>query len=737
MRGKKKLKLWLALVLILMAGLVGYRIYLFVYESDYQVMNAENIERVEAQLHGRSNYRFAVVGNIRNAMRIFERRISGLMSEHGADFMISLGNAVYDGAEGKYRLLYRSLRDLDIPYLMTLGHNETEDFGAHKFYRHFGPYFYSFQLDNAAFLFLDSTGQTSWKWQLRWLQKELAAVQALPYRFVFLNRSVFPLPDFDPDETHYVLDPDISRQLQEMFARYQVTAVFSAGYPTFHEQTRQGVRYVMSGGGGGLLLDRQEPYQIATVDVNPDRVVVNNVTTADRPGTLRAKLEILKLYLHSFFYMSLFNALLIMSLIGLVALKLYSLILRQEGLYRDFSIDEQLSSSEPLRIAMFTNNYLPFIGGVPISIERLNRGLQQLGQTVRILAPTYTQPGSDPDNDSVFRCPGLFNVHLGDFPVANIFSRRIKRAFRSFNCDVVHVHHPFWLGKKGLRLAKKHGRPVIFTYHTRLERYTHYFPVPGKALKNLVAHILIKRFANRCDAIITPTPSTEEYLRHLGVSALIETLPTGISTEAYTCWTEAQIAALRRRYAEDDEALLISVSRMAREKNLDFLIDGLHKARELAPRFKCLLVGDGPEKNRLEEKVRRLGLADTVTFTGNLSPDEVTGHYLAADLFVFASTSETQGMVLVEAMAGGCPVVAVRASGVYDVIHNGHNGFMVAESTESWADTVTMLLEHPDHLSALSNNSRSFAENFSEEKIAEQVLALYRRVVILEQSNRP
>jgi 1,2-diacylglycerol 3-alpha-glucosyltransferase len=735
MNRKRKLTLYLILVLLLLTGLVGYRVYLFVYESDYQALNAENIERIETRLRGKTRYRFAVVGNIRNSMRIFESRITPLMTGSGADFMISVGNSVYDGAEGKYRLLYRGLKKLSIPYVMTAGHNEVEDFGAEKFYRHFGPYFFSFHLKNAYFIFLDTTGETSWKWQLHWLREEFAAAEPYRYRFVFLNHSIFSLPGSDRNDSRYVLEKKPSQDLQRLFTRYRVTAVFSAGYPTYHQRMEQGVRYIVSGGSGGLLLDRREQYQFVSVAVSPEQTAFQNVAAVDRLGKVREKLETLKLYLHSFFYLGLFNALLILSLISLVALKLYSMILRQERLYRDFSIDEAAFSQKPLRVAMFTNNYLPFIGGVPLSIDRLSRGLHFLGEEVKVFAPTYRNTWMDPDDDSVIRCPGLFDIHLAGFPIANIFSPQIRAAFKAWNCDLVHVHQPFWLGHTGMRLAKKRGLPVVFTYHTRLERYTHYLPLPGTALKNLVIHVLIKRFANRCDAIITPTPSTEEYLRNLGVSALIETIPTGIGIEDYDCWTLSEVRALRQRYVDNEAPLLISVSRMAIEKNLDFLIDGLAKVKgQTRTPFKCLLVGDGPEKARLEEKVSALGLADKIVFTGRLTPREVARCYLAADLFVFASTSETQGMVLIEAMAGGCPVVAVRASGVYDVVKDGYNGLMVAESTESWSKAVVTLLSDRRRLSVLSDNSRVFAEDYSEAKTSQQVLKLYRRVIALGKS---
>ncbi|HHD56518.1 MAG TPA: glycosyltransferase family 4 protein, partial [Desulfobulbaceae bacterium] len=405
---------------------------------------------------------------------------------------------------------------------------------------------------------------------------------------------------------------------------------------------------------------------------------------------------------------------------------------------RDFSVDEEALAQVPLRVAMFTNNYLPFIGGVPLSIDRLYRGLVRGGHRVKIFAPTYQQPWQDPPDGSVFRCPGLLSLSVDSFPVANIFSRKIKTEFNKCDCELVHIHHPFWLGKKGLQLARKKNIPVVFTYHTRLEHYTHYIPLPGTALKNLVAHFVIKQFANRCDAIITPTASTEEYLRNLGVSALIETIPTGINLNEYADWSNEQVQELRSQYVAADEKLLVSVSRLAEEKNLDFLIDGLAKVKERCDTsFRCLLVGDGPEKGRLMDKVKRLGLAETIIFTGNLPPHEVVRCYLAADLFVFASTSETQGMVLLEAMAGGCPVVAVRASGVYDLVKDGSNGFAVAESTGAWAARIITVMEDNRLLTAMSANSREFSENYSVEKITERVLRLYRRVLVIAQSKSP
>jgi glycosyltransferase involved in cell wall biosynthesis len=448
------------------------------------------------------------------------------------------------------------------------------------------------------------------------------------------------------------------------------------------------------------------------------------------------EMETFGYFLHSLFTISFTKVLLILGLIGLVALRVYSRIVRHEHLYRDFDLDENTITSEPVRVATFTDNYLPYIGGVPISIQRLSQGLLKKGSAVKIFAPSYGNGHTEKDDDLVYRCRTFFLGKKMRFPITDIFSRRLEKELSGFKPDLVHVHHPFWLGNKGRKLARKSGIPVVFTYHTRLERYMHNVPLPGSALKETFAHYLVKRFANRCDAIIAPSFSTEEYLRRLGVLPVIATIPTGIELQDYSLCSSDEVRDFRSRYAANCENLLISVCRLAREKNVDFMINGLVKVRErTSVPFRCILVGDGPERARLEGRVAETSMGDNIFFAGAMEPSEVVRAYLASDLFVFASTTETQGMVLLEAMAGGCPVVAVSSSGVYDVIEDGFNGFKVPENIESWANSIILLLENRGLMDTLSGNSKEFVEKYSGDKIAEKVLRLYRRTLLIKQAD--
>ncbi|WP_320823941.1 glycosyltransferase [Reinekea sp.] len=721
---KINLKLSLAFLLLLALGLLAYRAYIYLAYTDYEAINAQQVSAIEVALRNRHDFNFAVVGSINNSLQIFDKWVAPELINNRVDFIVSVGDAVYDGAEAKYQLLYKGLSRVKIPFLLSVGDNEVEGFGAQNYYRYFGPFLYSFHLADSYFIMLDGTGNTPVAWQQRWLNEELARAQTFHNRFVFMNYS--PLFALEQDEQG---DPRVD-SLMAQFSAAQVSAVFSLGEELYSQQEQNGVSYINVGQTGGLMLEKQHKYQFTLVKVQRETIDFVPVVIEGTFGNLRYKLETLKLFLYSFIYMSLFNLLVIITALGLVALRVYSKIIKQDSYYRDFSFSDEHADDHRLKIAMFTNNYLPFIGGVPISIDRLRRGLTQLNHRVTVFAPTYSVPLVNEPDAQVVRIPSIGVSRKMKFPFANLWSPGIRQQFAAQAFDVVHVHHPYFLGTKGLNLASRRKIPVVFTYHTRMERYVHYLPLPGEQLKTLMVHFLIRRFANRCQAVITPSISTEEYLRNLGVSAIIETIPTGINLTAYEGHSAAGVAALRVYYAQPDERLLISVSRLAKEKNLDFLIDGIHKVKQHSGvPFKLLLVGDGPERHHLEQKVIAAGLQQQVVFAGSMAPAEVVEAYLAADIFVFASTSETQGMVLLEAMAGGCPVVAVRASGVHDLIEQGYNGVKVAESTDSWAEAVIRLLEDDDLRTTMAVNGRTFAEKYSVANMALAIERLYRRVV--------
>lgn len=385
-----------------------------------------------------------------------------------------------------------------------------------------------------------------------------------------------------------------------------------------------------------------------------------------------------------------------------------------------------------MNIAMFTNNYYPFIGGVPVSIYRQAKSLRRLGHNVHIFAPYYPGHLKNRSRDWDFRAHRfrLIKYHKSkvfDYAIVNIFSKKIESEFVRHDFDIVHVHHPFWMGKKGLQLAKKHGIPVVLTYHTRFDHYSHYLPILKKTFKNFISHKIVKNFAAKCDLIFSPSETSREYLLGLDISKPIVILPTGIDFDNFAREPDGGL----RETLAGSETLLCSVSRLAREKNIYFLIGGLEYLKNNYPdlKFKCALIGDGPEREEIEAAIKNAGLSERVKLIGKIPPDDIEKYYMVSDIFVFASKSETQGMVLLEAMAGGCPVVAVSSGGIDDIISHGVNGYKTPEDFKEYSEHIVKLINDPAERARMSENARERARDYSIDNLAARAVLSYNEIL--------
>lgn len=401
-----------------------------------------------------------------------------------------------------------------------------------------------------------------------------------------------------------------------------------------------------------------------------------------------------------------------------------------------------------MRIAMMTNNYKPFIGGVPISIERLSNGLRELGHEVYIFAPTYE---NQVEEEYVVRFKSFkHNISKGKFVVPNILDSSLEEQFRVLNIDMIHVHHPMLVGWSALYLGKRYKIPVTFTYHTRFEQYIHHlktfnymenvYKYEELSLKaELCSFILdftkeklipktIKCFANKCDNIIAPTNLMEDYLRGFGVRSNIDILPTGLEETSYIYNSES--LKIRERYKGDKKYLMCTVSRLAKEKNIDFIVDGISLLKnKVGNCFKVLIIGDGPSKEELLDKVVDLNLRDNIEFLNSIPNEEIQKYYAASDIFLFASKSETQGIVLLEAMAAKKPVVAIEASGVVDIVKENINGYMTEENIEQWVERIMYLMRNKEEMERLKNGAYETAKCYSNEKIAKLAERSYEKAI--------
>ena len=725
---RNPLKLLFYLCLAIVVALVGYKVYLNFFKQDFEALHSEQVERIHQRTPPGSGIRFAVVGNINNSVGIFERRFIPTLNQAGVDFLVSSGNAVSGGGEDKYRALYGTLSHLDIPYLLTFGPHEYENFGSFRFYDHFGPHFYSVRAGNTRLIFLDSTGKTPWRWQMRWL-RDLLAHDTSNAHILFIGHPLLQpeTPALFDDEDDYLQPPAFREELMQLIREQGIDLVFSANLSLFDEQVVDGTPYITTGGAGGLVLNTEDSfYHYVDVRVSPDGDVsyqMERLEVGQHPVWKR--LESLWFFVYSLFYTGYLNFILIVSVFLALTIKLYQIIFIGKDYYPDYDLDPTPWLEKPLRVTMFTNNYLPFIGGVPISIERLRRGLEHLGDSTQIVAPRYRdQPSQD---DAVVRVPSLLAMgEKREFRLANIFLARIRKQVRGFRPDVIHLHHPFWLGSLGLFMARQLRIPAIYTYHTRLEHYAHFVPLPGMLFRNLISHALIKRFANRCDGVIVPTYSTEEYLRMIGVTTPTFVQPTGIEYERFQAVKPADVEALRKKLRLSNEKVFISVARLSNEKNIDFIIEAIDRLRQESDvPFRFLMIGDGHQRDRLQKKIDSLELGSHFTLVGAVQPEEMALWYNLGDAFLFASKSETQGMVILEAMSAGLPVVAVRSSGIEDVVRDGLNGYKTPENQARWIEKAQRLLEDDKLRTELSDKARAFAEDYSIEQFARDVRGIY------------
>lgn len=384
-----------------------------------------------------------------------------------------------------------------------------------------------------------------------------------------------------------------------------------------------------------------------------------------------------------------------------------------------------------MKIALMTNNYKPFIGGVPISIERLEQELTRQGHRVTVFAPTYEEQRME---QNVFRYASFRRKVLGGVTLPNPFDKRIEKEFSQGRFDVIHVHHPMLIGRTAVHLSKKYKIPLAFTYHTRYEQYLTSFA--GTDVLEPFVPLYLRSFLKHCDIVFTPTKGLQDYLKNACrvPEHKLEILPTGLAEHSYEADAE-RIREIRERYGALDCPLFLTVSRLSPEKNIDFLIESLAEVKKRCQKpFKWIFVGDGPEKEHYETKCRELRLDEEVSFVGKVSNEETTPYFQAADAFLFASKTETQGIVILEAFAGKTPVYALDATGISDLVVNGVNGYLTKENIFFYAENIVDFLNGRADVEALSQGAYKTALEYREEAVAIRAVRLYNRIIAINEN---
>ncbi|MDY7107363.1 MAG: glycosyltransferase [Planctomycetota bacterium] len=379
-----------------------------------------------------------------------------------------------------------------------------------------------------------------------------------------------------------------------------------------------------------------------------------------------------------------------------------------------------------MNVLMMTNTYLPHVGGVARSVESFAEALREMGHAVLIVAPTF--PKMPESEEGVIRVPAVQHFNGSDFsvrlPIPGLLSGELDR----FEPELVHAHHPFLLGDTALRVSVGRDLPLVFTHHTMYERYTQYVPGDSPAMQRFAAR-LATEYARLCDHVIAPSESVARILRQRGVETPISDVPTGIDLQRYASGDGAPICS---RWGIPDDAFVVGcVSRLAPEKNLAYLAGAVARLLRQRRGAHFLVVGDGPSASEIKAVREERGVTERVHLTGSLLGTELADAYHAMDVFAFASQTETQGMVLAEAMSAGTPVVALDAPGAREVVRDRDNGRLLAGTADEgeFADALEDIAARPaDERRTLSEQARRTAESFSMPRCARALDRIYRRV---------
>ena len=383
-----------------------------------------------------------------------------------------------------------------------------------------------------------------------------------------------------------------------------------------------------------------------------------------------------------------------------------------------------------MRIGLFTDAYLPEISGVTLLVRRLRDELTRCGHDVWVYAPRYARPCDDERQTFRFRAGPVFAYKTARMSVP--YNHKAARSYRRL--DIVHSHTPFSLAYAALAAAYRHRVPHVQTYHTYLSEYRHYIP---RAFRPSVraAEAYSALLCNRCTAVTVPTRSIEGELRRFGVRRPIFVLPSGPDVRLFglpAVWEPRRALDI-----PEGARIFLYAGRVAEEKNLRFLVRAFGRIHALDSTVVFVLAGDGPSRTALEAQAAAAGLRDAVRFTGFLDQARLVDLYRAADLFVFASKSETQGLVLVEAMAGRTPAVAVRARGVCDVIDHGVNGFLVSEDEEAFARRALDAVAERAGYERLADAAYDTAVRTSIQSSTQKLLTIYlQSIETLRRSRR-
>ncbi|MBR3032106.1 MAG: glycosyltransferase family 4 protein [Clostridiales bacterium] len=389
-----------------------------------------------------------------------------------------------------------------------------------------------------------------------------------------------------------------------------------------------------------------------------------------------------------------------------------------------------------MNIAIITDTYFPDINGVTSSIHTLAIALRKRGHRVYVfvtsenISPIVRRVGKNPP---VFRIPSIPMLLVRPYRTTMPYSFRLVQILKRLKIDIIHTQTEFSMGLVGLSSSMTLHLPIVHTYHTMLEDYTHYI-LGGKVKKIItpeVARKYSKSFCNVPTGLIVPTEKVKNALRDYGVKKPIYVIPTGIDVSPFnrSNFKEEEIQELKDKFGiRPNEKILLSLGRVAKEKSIDKVIEQVPAIRNKMPNVRLLIVGDGPALEDLKKQAANLGVSDKIIFAGAAPYAEIGKYYQLGDAFISCSTSETQGLTYYEAMAAGLPVIARNDDAVNELFKDGENARLFKHENEI-ADIVADIFKDPVTAERYSSNAEKTVASYSAETFASRVEEAYMNAI--------
>ena len=404
-----------------------------------------------------------------------------------------------------------------------------------------------------------------------------------------------------------------------------------------------------------------------------------------------------------------------------------------------------------MKIAMFSDSYYPRINGVTVSVHSYAVELTKLGHKVAIICLDYTEEQQrnaffdEKKSDAaspfkIIRIPSQWIIWSDEDRFARFDCwRYLKKQVDAFNPDLVHGNGEWSIGYLGAMYARHRHLPFVYTFHTMWEEYIANYTsfitslIPNKGLR-LAGRTLVKFYLKRANLIIAPTKHIAQVVERYGINRPMDILPTGIPDNKFSKYSifraQSMFGTLSRKFpAIKDRKILLYVGRVAYEKNLAFLFDVLKKVKETEPKTCLLMVGGGPYLDELKELAKSQGLEKSVCFTGYVPSKDVIYLYRMSQVFVFPSKTDTQGLVTIEAMMTGLPVVAIGELGTVDVMQGDHGGFMVADDVELFSEKVVLLLQNQKLRKQKSDEAKQWSQQWKISNLTPRLLECYEKVL--------